>query len=132
MFIARLFGANEVPPVTTNAQGIGCFSLSQDRQSLEFRLKLCDVTNVVVAHLHLAPAGVNGPVVAFLFGPLTNAVSIEFAIFTGAITQSDLIGPLAGHSLEDLVNEICAGNIYANVHTVQNPSGEIRGQLGFC
>lgn len=48
------------------------------------------------------------------------------------ITQDDLIGPLAGQTLGNLVNEIISGNIYINVHTVQYPNGEIRGQLKYC
>jgi len=69
---------------------------------------------------------------AFLFGPITNPVSIECATFTGMITQEDLVGPLAGQTLDALVNEIIAGDIYINVHTVQHPNGEIRGQLYHC
>ncbi|WP_242315823.1 CHRD domain-containing protein [Bacillus cereus group sp. BfR-BA-01355] len=132
MFFAKLRGRNEVPPVETDARGQAFFKLSRDELSLKFKLELFDIENVVVAHLHLGAKGTNGPVVAFLFGPITNPVSIECATFTGMITQEDLVGPLAGQTLDALVNEIIAGNIYINVHTVQHPSGEIRGQLYHC
>ncbi|TBX48061.1 CHRD domain-containing protein [Bacillus thuringiensis] len=132
MFFAKLRGRNEVPPVETDARGQAFFKLSRDELSLKFKLELFDIENVVVAHLHLGAKGTNGPVVAFLFGPITNPVSIECATFKGMITQEDLIGPLAGQTLDALVNEIIAGNIYINVHTVQHPNGEIRGQLYHC
>lgn len=82
--------------------------------------------------MHIGAKGTNGPVVAFLFGPITNPVSIECATLTGMITQEDLVGPLAGQTLGTLINEIISGNIYINVHTVQHPNGEIRGQLNYC
>ncbi|OJD90645.1 MULTISPECIES: CHRD domain-containing protein [Bacillus cereus group] len=132
MFFAKLRGRNEVPPVETDARGQAFFKLSRDELSLKFKVELFDLENVVVAHLHLGAKGTNGPVVAFLFGPITNPVSIECATFTGIITQEDLVGPLAGQTLDALVNEIIAGNIYINVHTVQHPTGEIRGQLYHC
>ncbi|MDF9451097.1 CHRD domain-containing protein [Bacillus toyonensis] len=132
MFFAKLRGRNEVPPVETDARGQAFFKLSRDELSLKFKLELFDIENVVVAHLHLGAKGTNGPVVAFLFGPITNPVSIECATFTGMITQEDLVGPLAGQTLDALVSEIIAGNIYINVHTVQHPNGEIRGQLYHC
>ncbi|MCU4769410.1 CHRD domain-containing protein [Bacillus toyonensis] len=132
MFFAKLRGRNEVPPIETDARGQAFFKLSRDELSLKFKLELFEVENVVVAHLHLGAKGTNGPVVAFLFGPITNPISIECATFTGMITQEDLVGPLAGQTLDALVNEIIAGNIYINVHTVQHPNGEIRGQLYHC
>ncbi|WP_242300200.1 CHRD domain-containing protein [Bacillus cereus group sp. BfR-BA-01448] len=132
MFFAKLRGRNEVPPVETDARGQAFFKLNRDELSLKFKLELFDLENVVVAHLHLGAKGTNGPVVAFLFGPITNPVSIECATFTGIITQEDLVGPLAGQTLDALVNEIIAGNIYINVHTVQHPTGEIRDQLYHC
>ncbi|MBJ7950093.1 MULTISPECIES: CHRD domain-containing protein [Bacillus cereus group] len=128
MFFAKLRGRNEVPPVETDARGQAFFKLSRDELGLKFKLELFDIENVVVAHLHLGAKGTNGPVVAFLFGPITNPVSIECATFTGIITQEDLVGPLTGQTLDALVNEI----IYINVHTVQHPNGEIRGQLYHC
>ncbi len=132
MFFAKLRGRNEVPSVETDARGEAFFKLSLDKLSLKFKLDLFDIEDVVVAHLHLGSKGTNGPVVAFLFGPITNPVSIECATLTGMITQDDLIGPLAGQTLGNLVNEIISGNIYINVHTVQYPNGEIRGQLKYC
>ncbi|MGE6539183.1 CHRD domain-containing protein [Bacillus luti] len=132
MFFAKLRGRNEVPPVETDALGQAIFKLSRDELSLKFKLDLFNIENVVVAHLHLGAKGTNGPVVAFLFGPITNPVSIECATFTGAINQNDLVGPLAGQLLDDLVEEIVSGNIYINIHTVQYPNGEIRGQLYPC
>ncbi len=132
MFFAKLRGRNEVPPVETDARGEAFFKLSLDKLSLKFKLDLFDIEDVVAAHLHLGSKGTNGPVVAFLFGPITNPVSIKCATLTGAITQEDLVGPLAGQTLGTLVNEIISGNIYINVHTVQHPNGEIRGQLNYC
>ena len=127
--MAILSGRNEVPPVKTNARGEAIFRLSADRKKLEFRLFLRNIENVTVAHIHLGERGENGPVVAFLFGPLTKAVSIEEAVFTGVITKDDLVGPLADRSLNDLVREMRSENTYVNVHTVQHPDGEIRGQI---
>ncbi len=132
MFFAKLRGRNEVPPVETDARGEAFFKLSRDELSLKFKLDLFDIEGVVAAHLHIGAKGTNGPVVAFLFGPITNPVSIECATLTGMITQEDLVGPLAGQTLGTLINEIISGNIYINVHTVQHPNGEIRGQLNYC
>lgn len=132
MFFAKLRGRNEVPPVETDARGEAFFKLSRDELSLKFKLDLFNIEDVTAAHLHLGAKGTNGPVIAFLFGPITNPVSIECATLTGMITQEDLVGPLAGQTLSTLVNEIISGNIYINVHTVQHPNGEIRGQLNYC
>jgi CHRD domain len=40
-----------------------------------------------------------------------------------------LKGPLEGKQITDLVKLIEEGRAYTNVHTEQNPDGEIRGQL---
>lgn len=65
------------------------------------------------AHLHNAPAGSNGPIV--------------FAFATG---EWDLSGAFVWSGLTaGQVDELFAGNIYANFHTTDYPGGEVRGQI---
>lgn len=80
------------------------------------------------AHIHLGRPGQNGPIVAFLFG-LTFGTTTRLATIRGVLTNQSLVGPLRGRTIQDLVREIQRGNAYVNVHTVQNPDGEIRGQI---
>jgi hypothetical protein len=47
----------------------------------------------------------------------------------GSFTEAELIGPLAGKTLDDLLIAIQENRAYVNVHTEQYPAGEIRGQL---
>ena len=66
---AHLTGANEVPVRATQAQGQASLKLSKDGAALQCKLIASNIENVIAAHIHLGPAGVNGPVVAFLYGP---------------------------------------------------------------
>jgi hypothetical protein len=47
----------------------------------------------------------------------------------GTITAANLVGALAGQPLSALVEALSSGGAYVNVHTQQNPGGEIRGQI---
>ncbi len=127
-FVAHLKGTNEVPPVSSRAQGQAIFHLSSDGSQLKFMLIVANIENVFAAHIHRAPAGVNGPIVAFLFSGSPSG-RISGVLAEGTITAANLIGPLAGHPLSDLIVAINAGNAYSNVHTTAHPGGEIRGQI---
>jgi hypothetical protein len=131
VFVAPLSGAEEVAleEVETKARGHAFFQVNQDGTELSYRLIVANIENVTMAHIHLAPAGVNGPAVAFLFGPAQINGRFSGVLAEGTITAADLIGPLAGDSLSDLMHEIRDGNAYVNVHTAQYPAGEIRGQI---
>ncbi len=132
-FVAVLSGDEEVPPADTQARGQAKFQLSADGTELHFRLIVANIENVTMAHIHLGPRGVNGPVVAWLYpdGPPPDLIEGRFngVLATGVITADDLVGQLAGASLEDLIDEIKAENTYVNVHTSQFPPGEVRGQI---
>lgn len=103
--------------------------LSSDGTELRYRLIVANIDDVTQAQIHLAPAGQNGDVVAFLFGFVAGGVTTNGVLATGTITADDLIGPLAGQSLDALADELASGGAYVNVHTVANPPGEIRGQI---
>lgn len=132
-FQAHLSGAEEVSPVETKAQGQANFWLSADGQSLRYRLIVANIEDVLMSHIHLAPAGANGAIVAWLYPSMPPAVLIpgrfDGVLAVGVITSANLVGPLAGQTLADLVGQIEAGNAYVNVHTLTNPGGEIRGQI---
>ena len=140
---AVLSGADEVPARDTLGRGFASFKLSPDGTELEYRLIVANIENVVASHIHVGPVGVNGPVVAFLFGPAAPGEGrLQGVIGEGTITAANLVGPLAGQPLSALVEEIEAGNTYVNVHTNDGvpptdtgpgdfPGGEIRGQI-FC
>lgn len=128
-FRARLIGGEEVPPVRTVATGDAIFRLNQDGTRLFFLLVIRNIKNVTQAHIHLGRRGKNGPIVAFLFGQSRFGISVRRGVVRGVLTRSNLIGPLDGKPLSDLIKEIRNGNTYVNVHTIQNPDGEIRGQI---
>ena len=141
-YVAHLKGRHEVPATNSTAVGNAVFHLSKDGAALEYRLIVANIDNVVAAHIHLGAAGVNGAVVAFLFGPAAPNGGRESGVLaSGTITADQLIGPLAGHPLSDLVAQIEAGAAYVNVHTNDGvapinegpgdfPGGEIRAQMG--
>jgi hypothetical protein len=132
-FRTHLTGDNEVPAVETDAQGQAIFKVSRDGTSIEYKLIVSNIENVTMAHIHNAPAGVNGGVVVWLYpsSPPPQLIEGRFqgVLAEGIITAGNLTGGLAGASLDDLIEEIKAGNTYVNVHTTQHPGGEIRGQI---
>jgi hypothetical protein len=130
---AHLSGAAEVPPADTRAQGQATFQRVSDGTAIHYRLLVANIENVTQAHIHLAPAGVNGPVVVWLYPAAPPAALIpgrsNGVLAAGAITEANLVGLLADQTLEELLDEFDAGNAYVNVHTTQFPGGEIRGQI---
>lgn len=138
---APLSGGEEVPARDTKARGNATFDLSDDGTSLTYKLIVANIDNVVAAHIHLGPAGANGPVVAFLFGPAPPGGGTSNGVLAeGTITAANLVGPLAGQPLSALIDAMRAGNTYVNVHTNDGvpptdtgagdfPGGEIRSQI---
>ena len=132
-WVAPLSGAEEVPPVDTRARGVGYFQLNDAGDELRYKLIVANITNVLQSHIHIAPAGENGGVVAFLYpeGPPPQLIEgrSDGVLAEGVITAANLTGALAGQDLSALLDAIRAGNAYVNVQTSANPGGEIRGQI---
>lgn len=132
LFFANLSGSEEVPPVQTNATGLIKFKVSSDGTRIGYKLTVNNLANFTEAHIHLGHRRINGPVVAFLFGPIDPDISVNKGVVEGVITASDLVGPLQGAPMHELLRLMRAGRAYVNAHTAQHPDGEIRGQIRRC
>jgi hypothetical protein len=137
-------GSMEVPAHDTQGQAQAIFHLSSDGSALEYKLIAANIENVFMAHIHMDRPGVNGPIVVWLYpstavapGP-PNSGRVDGVIADGTITASNLVGPLAGHPLSDLIDAMNTGNAYVNLHTSNGtaipsagnfPGGEIRGDV---
>ncbi|HEX6059294.1 MAG TPA: CHRD domain-containing protein [Gemmatimonadaceae bacterium] len=130
-----LKGDHEVPPNESKGNGVAQFQLSEDGTTMSYKLVVANTENVTQAHIHLAPRGVNGPVVVFLYGFNASGTSENGVLAEGEFTAANLIprpttpiGPFGG-TMEELVAALRSGNAYVNVHTIQIPGGEIRNQI---
>ncbi len=120
-FEATLSGQEQAPPIDTPAKAT--FVLSGNAKSLHYTLSVVDIENATMAHIHIGHAGEEGPIAVWLY-PSNPSPVVRKGKFTG-----NLMGPLQGKTLEDLVSVIKVGDAYVNVHTTAHPGGEIRGQL---
>jgi CHRD domain len=128
-FITELTGFEEVPPVNnTSAIGVAEFKLGQD--NIMYIVNVTDIENVTAAHIHSGQVGENGPIVVTLFKEDTPTTAMTTGVLSeGNITATNLEGPMAGQLLSNLTSAMQNDQTYVNVHTQQNPNGEIRGQI---
>jgi CHRD domain len=106
-----LSGAQEVPPAKTLASGGGTITINADH-SVSGSITTSGVAGTM-AHIHLAAAGKNGPVIV----PLTKSGDSTWSVPAGAKLT------------DDQYKAYKAGDLYVNVHSAENKGGELRGQL---
>ena len=103
-------GAEEVPPVNTNAVATALVNLDQSNGKLSWWVEHAGLTgNHDKSHFHKAPVGANGGVQISIG---TGNPIVGFAFLTGA-----------------QVADLLAGLWYLNLHTSVFPGGEVRGQV---
>lgn len=107
-------GAQEVPPVMTEARGIGYASVNTSTGALQLNAWTFDLM-AHAAHIHAGLPGVNGDVV----------ITLSENDDTAGLWQTPANTTLDSAALITL---LAAGH-YVNFHTAEYPSGEIRGQI---
>lgn len=141
---ATLTSYQEVPAVSSKADGEFEARVSADRSSVDWTLAYAGLqADVLMAHIHFAQKGVNGPVVVWLCGSTTNPAPAPGAaacpgrsgVVRGTFTAANVLASpaaqqLAAGELAELIDAMRAGVAYVNVHTAVSPGGEIRGQIG--
>lgn len=134
VFRAVLRGANETPLTLSGGRGHLRLTVSDDESSVHYVLEFTGLqTTVLVSHIHVGQPNVNGAVTVFFCGGTTTPVCPQEGIVEGDFTANDVIGltaqQLEPNNLAKLLAAIRAGETYANVHTMDSPGGEIRGQI---
>jgi hypothetical protein len=122
LFIAHLVSDQETPPNASPAQGEVIMHLNADG-TVSYRLIVANITNVFMAHIHVAPRGVPGPIKQWLYPSSGPPPQLRPGRTDGTLAQGTFMPTPA------LLAAIENGDAYVNVHTLQHPGGEIRGQL---
>jgi hypothetical protein len=133
-FRARLSGSEEVttPPggVVTETEGRAKFRFNDDLTALEFELEVEDGIRVTQAHIHCGVAGANGPVIIFLAGFHDRGWDVDGDwIGDATATDANITNTMCGATLAEIAQAMKEGRTYANVHTIANAAGEVRGQI---
>ncbi len=124
-FMTKLSGQDEVPPTNSQATGNAEFT-PMGTDSVMYSVNATNLQDATAGHIHIGRPGENGPVVVTLF---KYDSSMNQVSESGSITADKLEGPMAGKQLSDLTTAMSNGGAYVNIHTEQNPNGEIRGQI---
>jgi hypothetical protein len=98
--------------------GVAAVKLNGPMNEVSFAVSARNLSGPAIAmHFHEGPRNVAGPIVVDLTSSIdTNEDGVLFAQGTASVDQA-------------FVDALLAGNIYVNVHTALNPSGEVRGQV---
>ncbi len=83
---------------------------------MDYNLSTTNLKGFTTADIYLGKPGENGQPVASLSMGKDGSIG-------------DLKGPLTGKDVLELHRIMGNGSAYVNVHTQQNPNGEIRGQI---
>lgn len=109
-FVSTLNGANEEWPNSSAATGTATGVYNRYTKILVIHISYWGLTPTM-GHIHTGPPGVSGPVV-FSFPSLTSPINFTSPEFD-AIQEGDLLN----------------GLYYINLHSIDYPAGEIRGQF---
>ncbi len=132
IFVTQLSGAGENPPTTSPALGVATFTLKSTLTEIDFNISFgvdagsSPLTSALTAgHIHFGVPGMNGPVIL----PFPNLpTGMTSGTFSGALTAANLTPAGSIMTFADAVAALEAGNTYTNLHTMNFPGGEIRGQ----
>lgn len=126
---ASLDGRSEVATDATDMRIVGdpngrgevyVFGIDGDPTTLCYVLLVDKIAPATAAHIHKAPAGVNGPVVANLAAPADGDAA-------DCLTEGEAGKFPTGEKVADILAN--PASYYVNVHNADYPGGAVRGQL---
>ncbi len=138
---AKLSGFQENTPKLTT--GTGTFTATVNGGTLSYKLTFSGLSSdALQSHIHFAQPGVNGGIFLWLCQSAakpsptlgTPTCPAKGGTVSGKITSAAILSLAADQNLKagDFVGALqilASGDAYVNVHTVNFPGGEIRGQV---
>ena len=146
-FRAVITGFNEVGAlnaetgaILTNGTGTLELKLDRNSQTLTFTLKFENLSSPVTqSHIHFGKVHTPGGVMVFFCSNLASAPAgtqpcpANGGTVTGTLTAANLLAVpgqnVPANDFTAIVDALLTDSAYVNVHTVNFPAGEIRGQL---
>ena len=118
-----LDAGQEVPSEFAIAQGSGMLSINRDQTDVHFMMTVSNLTGPLTGvHFHKALAGKNG-------GVIFNLTSF----FDGMATDDAAFGYWKSTDMNAFTTlnaaQIRNDSVYVNMHTMERPAGEVRGQV---
>ena len=139
LFTAELGGYSEVPAVSSPGSGFFVARIRPGDAGIDYTLGYSGLQGAVTqAHIHFGQPNVAGGISVWLCGAQTQqgvgpTSCPQSGAITGAIVAGNVVGPtnqlIGPGELNEIIAAMRAGLAYANVHSDQVPSGEIRGQI---
>jgi len=127
-------GVPEPGGAITIERGVFRARVRPDLSAMDVVLLVEPSSPVLAAHLHCGRAGTTGPIPFGLINP--GRLVFDGNVARGTLTNEDFTGSDCTEFVGRPVNNIAAlalamrdGLIYVNVHTADNPPGEVRGQV---
>jgi hypothetical protein len=140
VYSGSLSGANENPPNASTGTGTSTITIDTTAQTLRFNTNWSGLTsNTIDAHLHCCAAtdanagvaigfGAFLPVVSAPSGMIDQTVDLTLdATYNAAFLAAN--GGTASGAMMALLLGLANGLGYTNIHSVEIPSGELRGNL---
>jgi hypothetical protein len=115
-FDANINGQEEVPVINTTARGVAVLKLNATYDTVWYDIVANGLTGAITgANLNIGNPGTSGNI----------AVNI-----VGGLVGNRITGNITGAALtKNLINKLLRGQLYINIQTLANGTGEIRGQI---
>ena len=133
-FAAYLTGADVRPQVETDTEGRFSISFSEEETAARLFLIVDDGVGITEAHLHCHDSRRDDPIAVTLLGLIPEGEDIDRVLKPIRLDDEQIAAqnsPCEITNLRELREAIVRGRIYADVHSVAHPGGEIQGQVSF-
>ena len=142
-----LTGYEEVPSVSTTANGQFSARIANDESRIDWQLSYSSLEGAVQqSHIHFGQTGISGGISVFLCTNLGNGPAgtqpcpAPPAVISGTIVAADVSPNIPATAaartqglntgeIDELIAAMRAGATYVNIHSTLWPGGEVRSQI---